>query len=57
VQSASRQEPESLERTRRVGVGCHALYDPHADLRPVRTTVMQTPTTRYPEPGILEPCV
>ena len=57
VQRASRQQPESLERTRLGGVGCHALYDPHADRRPVRTTVMQTPTTRYLEPGILEPRV
>ena len=57
VQGASRQQPESLERTRLGGVGGHALYDPHADLRPVQTTVMQTPLTRYPKTRILEPRV
>ena len=57
VEGASRQQPESLERTGLGGVGGHALYDPHADLRPVQTTVMQTPLTGHPKPGILEPSV
>ena len=57
VQGASSQQPESLERTRLGGVGGHALYDPHADLCPAQTAVMQTPLTRHPKPGILEPRV